>query len=55
MSDQQKEALENMTAAMINKILHGPISRLKHNAAGEDEESVLYIAALKRLFDLEKE
>jgi glutamyl-tRNA reductase len=55
LSDQQKEALENMTAAMINKMLHGPISRLKHNAAGDDEESVLYIAALKRLFDLEKE
>ena len=55
LSEQQKEALDNMTAAMINKMLHGPISRLKRNASDEDEEGVLYIAALKRLFDLEKE
>jgi glutamyl-tRNA reductase len=55
LSEQQKEALDNMTAAMINKMLHGPISRLKRNAADDDEEGVLYIAALKRLFDLEKE
>jgi glutamyl-tRNA reductase len=55
LSEQQKKALEDMTAAMINKMLHGPISHLKRNAADDDEESVLYIAALKRLFDLEKE
>ncbi len=54
LSDQQREALESMTAAMINKMLHAPIARLKRNA-GEDDEGTLYIAALKRLFNLDKE
>lgn len=53
LSDEQREALENMTAAIINKMLHGPISQLKKNARQEDEEGTLYVAALKRLFDLE--
>jgi hypothetical protein len=34
-------------------MLHGPISQLKKNAQQEDEEGTLYVAALKRLFDLE--
>ena len=38
---------------MINKMLHGPISRLKSNPQGDDEESLLFVAALKKLFDLE--
>jgi glutamyl-tRNA reductase len=42
-----------MTAAMINKMLHGPISHLKKDASEEDEEEMLFIAALKKLFDLE--
>jgi glutamyl-tRNA reductase len=53
LSDEQREALENMTTAIINKMLHGPISQLKKNAQQEDEEGTLYVAALKRLFDLE--
>lgn len=52
---EQKKALEDMTAAMISKMLHGPISRLKLNSADDDEERTLYVAALKRLFDLEKD
>jgi glutamyl-tRNA reductase len=43
-----------MTAAMINKILHGPISHLKRNSRDEDEEETLYVAALKKLFDLDR-
>jgi glutamyl-tRNA reductase len=35
----------------MKKILHGPITHLKQNTDSEDELS--YIAALKRLFDLE--
>jgi glutamyl-tRNA reductase len=51
LSDRQRQALDDMTASMINKILHGPITRLKGNPDGE--EDTLYIAALKKLFDLE--
>jgi len=54
LSDRQREALEVMTTAMINKLLHGPISHLKKNAEKEDDESVLYSAALKKLFDIEE-
>ncbi|MGH7831076.1 MAG: hypothetical protein ACREP8_12970 [Candidatus Binatia bacterium] len=41
-----------MTEAMINKILHAPISRLKKQP--EERDEALYIEALKRLFDLEE-
>ena len=51
LSEKQKQAMEDMTAAMMKKILHGPITHLKQNTDSEDELS--YIAALKRLFDLE--
>ncbi len=54
LSEKQREALEGMTAAMINKILHGPISHLKRNSRDEDEEETLYVAALKKLFDLDR-
>jgi glutamyl-tRNA reductase len=53
LSEPQKKAVEDMTAAMINKMLHGPIARLKSNPQGDDEESLLFVAALKKLFDLE--
>jgi glutamyl-tRNA reductase len=49
----QRSALEDMTTAMINKMLHGPISQLKNNSA-DDDEATLYIAALKKLFELEE-
>jgi glutamyl-tRNA reductase len=54
LSEQQRAALEDMTNAMINKLLHSPISRLKRNPQDDDEDSTLYVAALKRLFDLEE-
>ncbi len=52
LSPQQKEGLEDMTNAMINKMLHGPISRLKRNSQSDDEEGASYVDALKKLFDL---
>jgi glutamyl-tRNA reductase len=52
LSEQQRVALQDMTTAMINKMLHGPISQLKNNSEN-DEEATLYIAALKKLFELE--
>ena len=52
LSDQERQAVEDMTSAMINKILHAPITRLKKMPGSPDEE--LYVGALKRLFDLEE-
>ena len=52
LSDQERQAVEDMTSAMINKILHAPISRLKKMPGSPDED--LYVEALKRLFDLEE-
>lgn len=53
LSEQQRAALEDMTTAMINKMLHGPISQLRRNVHDDDEDAALYVAALKKLFDLE--
>jgi glutamyl-tRNA reductase len=52
LSEAQRAALENMTTAMINKLLHAPISQLKRNSQDDDDDAALYVAALKRLFDL---
>ncbi len=53
LSEPQRAALEDMTSAMINKLLHAPISQLKRNPKDDDDDAMLYVAALKRLFDLE--
>ena len=52
LSEKEKQALEDMTSAMISKILHAPITRLKKSS--EEQEEARYIEALKRLFDLEE-
>ena len=51
LSERQKQAMEDMTVAMMKKILHAPIMHLKQHTDSEYE--LMYIAALKRLFDLE--
>ena len=53
LSPAQRAAVEDMTNAMINKLLHGPISQLKNNP-DDDAEATLYAAALKKLFELEE-
>jgi glutamyl-tRNA reductase len=53
LSAEQRAALDDLTTAMINKLLHGPISQLKKTSPEEDGDTTLYVAALKRLFDLE--
>jgi glutamyl-tRNA reductase len=53
LSERQKQAMEDMTAAMMKKILHAPIMHLKQNTDSDYE--LMYIAALKRLFDLEEQ
>jgi len=55
LSGAQRAALEDMTSAMINKLLLAPISQRKRNRGDENEDSALYVAALKKLFDLESE
>jgi glutamyl-tRNA reductase len=54
LSAEQKKALEDMTGAMINKMLHGPISHLKRHSKDALEEGTLYVAALKKIFDLDE-
>jgi glutamyl-tRNA reductase len=54
LSEKQREALEDMTTAMMNKILHAPMTNLKLNSKDDDEDKTLYIAALKKLFNLER-
>ena len=53
LSEQQKKALEDMTTAMINKMLHGPTAQLKNLPRDDEDETLLYVAALKKLFGLE--
>jgi glutamyl-tRNA reductase len=53
LSAQQRAALDELTTAMINKLLHTPISQLKRNSAEDGADVTLYVAALRRLFDLE--
>ena len=50
LSEKERQAVDDMTSAIIGKILHGPISRLKKPS--DTEEEALYIAALKKLFGL---
>ncbi len=52
LSEKERQALEDMTSAMISKILHAPITRLKKPP--EEQDEALYIEALKKLFDLEE-
>lgn len=51
LSPEQEESLEAMTRAIVNKLLHDPISRLKENGlAGED-----YVRLVRELFALDRE
>jgi glutamyl-tRNA reductase len=53
LSSEQRQALDDMTAAMINKMLHLPISQLKKDPSEDEEDESLYLAALTKLFRLE--
>lgn len=50
-SERERKAVEDLTSAMINKILHGPLTRLKERS-GDD---AAYHDAVRELFDLDKE
>jgi glutamyl-tRNA reductase len=47
---RERAALESMSEAIVNKILHTPITRLKR---GDRREEAFYIDAARRLFDIE--
>jgi glutamyl-tRNA reductase len=53
LSDREKHSLEALTSAIVNKILHGPLSSLKK--MDEEALSDSYIDALQTLFDLAME
>ncbi len=51
LTPEQRESLEAMTRAIVNKLLHDPIARLKENGyIGED-----YVRMVRELFALDKE
>jgi len=50
LSDKERQSLEALTSAIINKILHGPLTLLKQK--DEDAMAHLYLDALRRLFEL---
>ena len=49
LSPLQREALEAMTCAIVNKILHAP---LKHLKEADREREALYVAVARQLFDI---
>ena len=52
MKEKERQALDDMTVAIINKILHEPVTRLKQQTEEQDEG--LYAEALKKLFGLDE-
>lgn len=50
LSDKEKNALEGLTSAIVNKILHSPFSLLKR--ADEEGNTARYLDALQALFQL---
>ena len=49
-SQRERKAVEDLTAAMINKILHGPLTRLKERP----DEDAAYHDTVRALFDLDE-
>ncbi len=50
LSDKERKAIESMTSAIVNKILHHPTHVLKQTSTGDD--SSLYLDTVRTLFDL---
>jgi glutamyl-tRNA reductase len=51
LGDAQREGVEALTRAIVNKVLHAPVSRLREHA--EREEGLAYLEAAKVLFALD--
>jgi len=50
LSPQERAALDALTTAIVNKLLHAPITRLKQR---DHRTETFYVDAMRRLFDLE--
>jgi glutamyl-tRNA reductase len=53
LDEQQREGVDALTRAIVNKILHAPTSRLRREA--EREEGMAYLEAARVLFGLDEE
>jgi glutamyl-tRNA reductase len=51
LDDAQREGVEALTRAIVNKILHAPVSRLR--GGGEEEQGLAYLEAARLLFALD--
>jgi len=51
LSADERNALEAMTTAIVNKILHAPITHLKEH---DRQREAFYLAAARQLFDIEE-
>ncbi|MDW7651345.1 MAG: glutamyl-tRNA reductase [Bacillota bacterium] len=51
LSDKEKKHVENLTRAIVNRILREPVLRIKEFA--QEDKSEQYVASLCQLFDLE--
>jgi glutamyl-tRNA reductase len=51
LGETERQAVEALTRAIVNKILHAPVSRLRERA--EREEGIAYLEAAKVLFALD--
>jgi glutamyl-tRNA reductase len=51
LSDDQAEAVDQLTRSLVNKLLHAPVSRLRSHA--EREEGMAYLEAARVLFGLD--
>jgi glutamyl-tRNA reductase len=50
LSDRERNAINALTTAIVNKMLHDPITRLKERGSGLDGKP--YVHAIRELFDL---
>ena len=51
LSDKEKKHVDNLTRAVVNRILREPVLRIKEFALEDNRD--IYIASLCQLFDLE--
>ncbi|MBN1614427.1 MAG: glutamyl-tRNA reductase [Deltaproteobacteria bacterium] len=51
MNDGERQRIENLIGAIVNKILHDPITGLKEES--RDHDAIPYVATIRRLFRLD--
>lgn len=53
LDDRQRRGVEALVRSVVNKIMHAPLARLRHEA--EREEGMAYLEVTRKLFDLDDE